>query len=1178
MDAGANKKTEQHLADWQAIKLRERDRVWEHRFVWLLLLTLVSLGTYHYLHSRVDTTLRNTVLKLIAARFPNHLVALDSAHLEPGRGVLLEGLAIALPTSDGPRVIVRVPRLIARGDIQLLGLIQRDIPIERVYLDAVDLTLWPLPDGRTSLETLSSSSIIPKDLPPIDIKRGLIRIGGITGSYNDEMIFHDFNVSIRSNQSQKSIVRANLPTLGDSSPEFSLNADSHESSAGIVATLRSSFFSKLQVDVTLSHDKQEWNVRGNVDKLFYTPQWTERLPTDWKRYLVQLSGFSGNVTAEFEIAKQRDQAPDFSFLGQIENGRLQHPILPYPLEELAGRLQYRNERIELRNATARSGDARFQLESDVYGLALGSPMVAHLKAKNLPLDERLLRALPPSIQEQWIKMNPAGSVDTELTLTYDGKSWTPEGVVHARNGFVNADIFPFPLTNVCGDFYYRDGILVSEAMTAMANGKVIRGIIRLARASPKWLVDFTVSSDDPVPIDDKLIEALTPRGQPSNALQTFVRSLSATGAIHLENCRFVRNADDIHSVSKSLELGFYGGTLKYSGFRYPIADVQGHISVNNQSIRLQRMKGRNDSARIQCDGQMECDGFRVVDMELAFDVQNLSLDEELHASLPVAVRKLWSHLRPSGVVDHVDVHLAQHGINSPLELVVGLQEDGRDQAESGRSVSMLPQSLPYLLNNVACDLSYRPGFVEIRKFGASHDLSRLKAEGEFNVNSDGTWNGILSWLPTTRLSVDQNLLVSLPEYIRSPLMATEFRGPMGITGQTLVASNRESGEPTVQAWDIEVEIEDGQLAGGKLASGIRGSLHVLGENTRNGPVAKGYMTMDSMAVRGIPVTKLTGPFAVSDSKLVVGRQARFIEVAPLAARLAANRRASDVVLASAMLPSQLSTLSNTDIPKSMGVTPTELAPWNPASGGMMLEREASRELQTNRSIRHFRSTDIPILDVREDDLKAKTMSGTLFVHGTHPLIEGQTELKLALSDADLVGFLADMGESHNKVSGHLWIEGRLEGSLMHTNTLSGSGNAWLREANFYHMPVMTHMFRALSVKPPDDGAFESADVQFRVDGDRVPIDKISLDGDIISLRGNGWVNLRREIQLDLYAYVGNRSPMAAIFGPLISQNDSATMLQLEVTGTTDNLQFRKNIPLMSTSLQQIFPDRVDSPK
>ncbi len=74
----------------------------------------------------------------------------------------------------------------------------------------------------------------------------------------------------------------------------------------------------------------------------------------------------------------------------------------------------------------------------------------------------------------------------------------------------------------------------------------------------------------------------------------------------------------------------------------------------------------------------------------------------------------------------------------------------------------------------------------------------------------------------------------------------------------MLSSDQAGGEPSVKAWDLQIEIEDGQLAGGALASGMRGSLHVLGENTGRGPTAKGYLALDSLAVKGIPVTNLTG--------------------------------------------------------------------------------------------------------------------------------------------------------------------------------------------------------------------------------------------------------------------------------------------------------------------------------
>jgi hypothetical protein len=174
-----------------------------------------------------------------------------------------------------------------------------------------------------------------------------------------------------------------------------------------------------------------------------------------------------------------------------------------------------------------------------------------------------------------------------------------------------------------------------------------------------------------------------------------------------------------------------------------------------------------------------------------------------------------------------------------------------------------------------------------------------------------------------------------------------------------------------------------------------------------------------------------------------------------------------------------------------------------------------------------------------------------------------------LVDADFHGLLVDLGETHTEVSGSLSVQCDLFGSLTHTVSLEGSGNAWLRGANLYELPFMIKLLRALSVQP-DQGAFDSADVAFSIDGDQIPIHKLELDGDLVSMRGSGWVNLRRELSLDMYANVGRRSIVGAMMRP-ITQNRGANLMRIEVSGTTSDPQIRHTMALMN-SLEQVLPE------
>ena len=109
---------------------------------------------------------------------------------------------------------------------------------------------------------------------------------------------------------------------------------------------------------------------------------------------------------------------------------------------------------------------------------------------------------------------------------------------------------------------------------------------------------------------------------------------------------------------------------------------------------------------------------------------------------------------------------------------------------------------------------------------------------------------------------------------------------------------------------------------------------------------------------------------------------------------------------------------------------------------------------------------------------------------------------------------------------------------------------------------MIKLFRVLSVSP-GQGAFDSADIQFGIDGDRLPVHELVLDGDIVSLRGTGWVNMRRELHFDLSANVGRRSLLGSVIRPL-SSSPAATLMQIEVNGTTMEPQIRRgSISLMN---------------
>src|SRR5256885_6910986 len=119
---------------------------------------------------------------------------------------------------------------------------------------------------------------------------------------------------------------------------------------------------------------------------------------------------------------------------------------------------------------------------------------------------------------------------------------------------------------------------------------------------------------------------------------------------------------------------------------------------------------------------------------------------------------------------------------------------------------------------------------------------------------------------------------------------------------------------------------------------------------------------------------------------------------------------------------------------------------------------------------------------------------------------------------------------------------------------------------------MITLLKLLSVQRPNSTAFTNSNIDFRIEGDDLVIDRIDFSGDAISLKGKGRINEQRQIDLKFYPLVGREERQLAIFRPLLGHTGQELML-IEVTGTLDQPQIdRRVFPRLDHQLAQLFPE------
>ena len=158
------------------------------------------------------------------------------------------------------------------------------------------------------------------------------------------------------------------------------------------------------------------------------------------------------------------------------------------------------------------------------------------------------------------------------------------------------------------------------------------------------------------------------------------------------------------------------------------------------------------------------------------------------------------------------------------------------------------------------------------------------------------------------------------------------------------------------------------------------------------------------------------------------------------------------------------------------------------------------------------------------------------------------------------------------ITGKVYALVHLQGAKAGLHTLQGNGQVRLREADVYQLPVMARLLSVLSLRDPDDTAFTSSDIDFRINGEQIYLDRIDFSGDVLSLKGKGWMDLNRQINLNFYALVGREEFQLPLVKTLLAEA-SKSILLIQVEGTVDQPQvIRKALPDLDETLQRIFPE------
>lgn len=835
----------------------ERPRPAGRRRSWWISLAVLAaalvLSIRLLLPDAVGEQVRRTFIKVLSEHYTGIEIFVDSGRYDPQRGVILAGIEFHDPTLPaGATLLLKIDRLLLESHLDLAAIKAGETPLraDRIIVQGVTANICNDSPDHWSLAKFLPLPKLGPGCPRITVNDLRLRLNKSAAVNSPALELNQLRVEIRRSTNAAGIDEQNFQLSG---------------SGG--------FLDNVLIEGTISGEDQI-NLRGRVQRLSLDSRVYDRLPPALSAHLGPLLGLTTVADISWAAAGKLEQLQDnWQAAVQVHRGRFVDQRLPAALEDLQGRLTVAPSGLKISAANFTVDGANCQISGTTSGLQWPFAIDMQVSAKRLTLTDALMAALPSKGRELDEKLRPRGLIDLAGSAKFDRLNWDFEGDIECQGLSVLIDKFPYPVQNIRGRVHFQDKIARADNLMCRAGDASLLCSFQIAPSDsnePHWI---EVAGDGAVRIDESLVAALTPLGLPTSKLETFVRELSPAGGVRLLQARFGRDATG--QPTKFIDLEVVDGRLRYSRFPYPLYEVRGHISVNNELVTLRHFQAQNNGgAQIQCAGNWTAiPELRAGKLDLTFSGFGIPLDDGLRTALPPQARQTWDTLSPAGVLERLEVRV-EHGPESgPPSLKITAEQWANNNGPS-REVSVTPAALPYRLNITRGLITMLGNEIIITDVDGYHGLSRLTAEGMCRRRDDGRWQLDINLLTGSRLRPDVELIQALPPDIRGSFAKLQLREPVSLRGNTQLILPNLDNPQTVFSWDVLLQLEGNRIGDAGPVHDIRGEIMVRGSASQAGTTAEGTVRIDSLHVNDLQLTGIVGPFSVAGTSLRLGSAVR----------------------------------------------------------------------------------------------------------------------------------------------------------------------------------------------------------------------------------------------------------------------------------------------------------------
>ncbi len=812
-------------------------RKWIVRGIVYGIVGAVATGALIYQRLTNASAVREQVIAEITKAFPGAHVSVDSARLRILGGIQLDGIRLTRADDPEKTEFLHIPSAIFYHDKEKI--LDGELTLRKIELFRPRMRVRRERDGTINLQgIIKKPTAAPQRMMPATV------------IHDGTLILEDRAdlgkaTSIEINNITMNIVNDPLPRVT------------------IRGAAESALLGKLNWQGKIDRMTNEAILAFKAKSIALSHGLVARLPIPIPADVQVGLQLSATADVEGRVLYHPKQAQPLFYDVDctIENGKLQHPKLPLPLEKIAVKMHCSNGALQVHRLSAVSGSMEITADGTGQLPALHEEFEMRVDMKHVPLGEELAIRLPEKIRELHRRFQPDGPTTIRIACARHDGHWVPLSTGKPSTVTLEPEKvalvfknFPYPLSDATGKIDYN--LLnkhIDVRLTAFA-GK------RPVFLSGYWTGDVGNQADvefnfhgHGLDIDDALVRAL-----PIN-LQKFAESFHANG-------KFDVRAHIRHEVGKEYRneyhIHFHDAAILWDQFPYALTKVSGNLDIYPEHWEFHEFQGLHKEGHVMLHGKsipkVSDKGEKSFGISMEITGRDILLDNDLEDALRKmpGLQKSWETFNPTGRL------FFTANVNRPSADIKDL-----DVQVDAQGCTVRPAFFPFDLQDLRGKFHFHDNRLDLAMLRAKHHHAVFKLDkGYVDLNQRGGYFSDLANVEVQGLKLDNDLINACPRKIQDALKSLNWQGPIRAKSRVVVFQPPEIGKPPDVYWDGVAQMFDAKFTTGLEFSSVTGELACTGRfNGRQMLGLTGNVKLDNAIVFDQPLKNTHAQFQMRDT-------------------------------------------------------------------------------------------------------------------------------------------------------------------------------------------------------------------------------------------------------------------------------------------------------------------------